>query len=126
MDSDQALYERALRKHARLTRRVEQGLGTDKDQKDVAELALLLPDFQQTFAVAPVVAAPGARRTTRQQRSAVGTARGVPGAFNPSAAIKAPDRVLEGSAVLPAGRGYRALHVGLRRHRDTCARCDAR
>ncbi|WP_144406395.1 protein kinase domain-containing protein [Arthrobacter sp. SPG23] len=102
VDSDQALYERALRKHARLTRRVEQGLGTDKDQKDVAELALLLPDFQQTFAVAPVVAAPGARRTTRQQRSAVGTARGVPGAFNPSAAIKAPDRVLEGSAVLPA------------------------
>lgn len=102
VDSDQALYARASRKHARMTRHVEEGLGTDKDRNEIAALAALLGDFQQTFSVTPVVAAPGARRTTRQQRSAVGTARRVPGAFNQSTTIKAPDRLLEGSAVLPA------------------------
>lgn len=102
VDSDQALYARASRKHARMTRHVEEGLGTDKDQNEIAALAPLLGDFQQTFSVTPVVAAPGARRTTRQQRSAVGTARGVPGAFNPSTTIKAPDRLLDEGAALPA------------------------
>jgi serine/threonine protein kinase len=102
VDSDQALYERASRKLARMTRHVEEGLGTDKDQNEVAALTPLLADFQQTFRVVPVVAAPGARRATRQPRAASGAARTVPGAFSPSVALKAPDRALEGSAALPS------------------------
>jgi hypothetical protein len=102
VDSDQALFERASRKLARMTRHVEEGLGTDKDQSEVSALTPLLADFQQTFRVTPIVAAPGARRVARPPRLTGRPARGVPGAFSPSSPIKAPDRVLEIDAALPS------------------------
>ena len=49
VDSDQALFDRGLRKHARHAAQVGEGSGTLKDESEVAALKPLLDDFKRTF-----------------------------------------------------------------------------
>ena len=49
VDSDQALFDRALRKHARHATHVNEGRGTFKDKVEVAALKPLLDDFKKAF-----------------------------------------------------------------------------
>lgn len=49
VDSDQALFDRGLRKHARHAVHVAEGSGTFKDEAEVAALKPLLEDFKSAF-----------------------------------------------------------------------------
>lgn len=49
VESDQSLYERGVRKHARHSARVVDGRGRFKDKSEVAALEKLLPDFREAF-----------------------------------------------------------------------------
>lgn len=115
VESEQSLHDRAARKLAGATRRIDEGTDTEKDHFEVAALTPLLEQFRQTFGVAV-----RAERAPRARRAATPPTFPVEDAFSATAEIREADQVL-GGAKSPgvgeqvnaeSGQGIRTLVLG--------------
>lgn len=110
VDSDQALYERGVRKLKRKVRQIDEGSADNKDHWEVDSLTPLLDAFRETYGVERVreppaarTAAPGPRRPARPVDQATVEA------FSSKPSFKGPDAVLPRIAPTVEGDEVRAI-----------------
>lgn len=109
-DSDQALYERGVRKLKRKVRQIDEGSADNKDHWEVDSLTPLLDAFRETYGVEPVREPPAARTATPgPRRPARPLDQATVGAFSSKPSFKGPDAVLPRIAPTVEGDEVRAV-----------------
>lgn len=99
VDSDQALYARGARKLTRMSRHVDEGIGTGKDRNEVAILNPLLEIFRQTFKLEAASPKPGDREAPKVTRRANSASRRPESGFRKTDTLKPKDEILGGTTI---------------------------
>lgn len=114
IERDQSRFERALRKLERMTRHIEEGVGSDKDRREIAVLQPLLEEYRRAFGLAIVAIQPGPRRVPNPRQVRGDALNLVGGQFAKAPRLKQPDHRLP--EVDPPGHGDKVHFKSARDH----------
>jgi serine/threonine protein kinase len=94
VESDQALFERGLRKYARHAAHIADGSGNSKDESEVATLRPLLDDYKKVFGVTEAAVKHDSRTSNAPTPVRVPVAQGATKAFSETSKIRPRDELL--------------------------------